>query len=179
MSRRSKIDQLGAEVRTRIEQDLISANFSGYKAKTQEYTEAGVDVGGVGALHRYGQRLERKIAALKASTEAAQMIVAAVPDSQDARSQAVVGLVQTEVFEVLLALQEASQEDDPGERVKLLSQAARAVADLSRASVHVKRFATEMQAKTVAAVEQQATAAGLSGDVVALLRQAIVGALAT
>ena len=56
-------------------------------------------------------------------------------------------LVQTEMFDLLVNLQEAQDEDDPGARVKLLGNAAHAMADLARASLKQKEWAAGVKAK--------------------------------
>ena len=55
-------------------------------------------------------------------------------------------LVQSEMFDLLVNLQDA-EDAGPDERVKLLSNAARAIADLSRASIHQKKHAASVQAQ--------------------------------
>lgn len=175
----SKIDLLPADVRTGIEQDLIESHFCGYKEKAAEYAEAGVDVGGKSGLHRYGQRLQRKIAAIKATTEASRMIAEAAKDDEDQRSAAVIALIQSDLFEVLLALQEAAAAE-PSERLGMLVAAAHGMAKLTSASVGQKKHAqaTRQQAEAaVGQVQQIAQRAGLSGDAVAAMREAILGAL--
>jgi hypothetical protein len=176
---RSKIDLLPADVRATIDQDLIGANFSDYEGKATAYTVAGLDVGGRSGLHRYGQRLQHKIAAIKATTEASRMIAEAAKDDEDQRSAAVIALIQSDLFEVLLALQEAA-DAEPAERMDMLVTAAHGMARLTAASVHQKKhaLATRRQAEAAAGqVQQLAQQAGLSGDTVAAMREAILGAL--
>lgn len=80
-----------------------------------------------------GKKLERRLSAIRASTEAAKLIQAQANDDKDARSEALTALVQTELFEAILALQEA---DDPEanleDRVAMLSNAAKNIATLTR-----------------------------------------------
>ena len=103
---------------------------------------------GKSSIHRYGQKIERRFAAIKASTEAARMLTEGASDDQDARSEAVIALVQTELFESIINLQEAGDEDiDPADRIGLLSSAAKNIATLARASVNQKKFRLEEQAR--------------------------------
>ncbi|MCL1962356.1 MAG: DUF3486 family protein [Desulfovibrionaceae bacterium] len=98
------------------------------------------------ALHRYGAKLERRLAAIRASTEAAKLIQAQAGDDKDARSEALTALVQTELFEAILSLQEASDEDiDQQDRVAMLSSAAKNIATLTRSSVNLKKFQAEVE----------------------------------
>jgi Protein of unknown function (DUF3486) len=101
------------------------------------------------AIGRYGQNLERRLSAIRASTEAAKMISAQAGDDKDARSEALTALVQTELFEAILTLQEANDEElDPGERIGMLSNAAKNIATLTRSSVNLKKFQSEVEEST-------------------------------
>lgn len=150
MARRSSIDGLPEEVRRWLERALAESNFSGYQLLEEVLREKGYQIS-KSAIHRYGQKIERRFAAIKASTEAARMLTEGAADDQDARSEAVIALVQTELFESILNLQEAGEEDiDPADRIGLLSSAAKNIATLARASVNQKKFRLELQAKVQA-----------------------------
>jgi len=164
VARRSNIGKLPASVRTWLEKALIDRNFSGYAQLEAMLREQGYQLSR-SAIHREGQKLERRLSAIKASTEAARLITEVAADDQDARSEALHALVQTELFDTILNLQEASEADiDPKERVKLLSAAAKNIATLTRASVNLKRFQTEVRERVQAAasdIERIARRGGL------------------
>ena len=108
------------------------------------------------------------------------MLTEGASDDQDARSEAVIALVQTELFESIVNLQEASDEDvDPSDRIALLSKAAKNIATLSRASVNLKQYQATVraevakQAAAIAATE--AKGAGLSDEVAETIRRKILG----
>ncbi|MFZ5659182.1 MAG: DUF3486 family protein [Pseudomonadota bacterium] len=178
MARRSSIDGLPEEVRRWLERALADANFSGYHALEEMLRDKGYQIS-KSAIHRYGRKIERRFAAIKASTEAARLLTEGAADDQDARSEAVIALVQTELFESILNLQEAGDEDvDPAERIGLLSSAAKNIATLARASVNQKKFRLEVQARAEAAaanVEKIARRGGLSAEAVEQLRREILG----
>lgn len=178
MARRSTISTLPEAVRAWLDAALVEGNFSGYELLEDLIRDKGYQIS-KSAIHRYGQPLQRRLEAIKASTEAARIITEGAADDQDARSEAVIALVQTDLFEAMIALQEAQAEDiDPAERLKLLSTAGRCVADVSRASVGLKRYQAEMRARVTAAAdaaERIATKGGLSADAVAQLRREILG----
>jgi hypothetical protein len=154
MARRNSVAQLPKPVRDWLDQALLAGNFSGYQALEDALRERGCTVS-KSAIHRYGQKIERRFAAIKASTEAARMLTEGAADDQDARSEAVIALVQTELFESIVNLQEAGDEDiDPAERIGLLSSAAKNIATLARASVNQKRFRLDEQAR----IEREARA---------------------
>lgn len=183
MAKRSKVEQLPPELKEWLDDALIRNNFGKYSALAAALNERGqalnikADISKSG-LHRYGSNLERKLSAIKASTEAAKLIARQAPDDADDRSAAVISIIQTEVFDVLVALQEAEAADEPMVRAKLLATLAKNVATLTRASVHQKRHAIEVRSKAEAAadkVSRLAKKGGLSGSTVEQIRREILG----
>lgn len=178
MGRRSAVETLPPEFRAWLDKELIDSNFSGYEALEAALAERGIAIS-KSAIHRYGQPLQRRLAAIKASTEAARMLTEGAADDQDARSEAVIALVQTELFETLVNLQEATDEAiDPAQRVTLLSKAAKNIATLSRASVNLKKYQASVRASVKAAADSVASVAkkgGLTADAVETIRREILG----
>src|SRR5262245_53058081 len=123
MPPRSKIEQLPEDLKAELRRRLIEDGFGGYVKHAAWLKESGHPIG-KSAVGVYGQSLQRKLDAICASTEAARLIAQAAPDDADERSNAIISLVQTEIFESLLALQEAAEESDPAERVAILGKAA-------------------------------------------------------
>lgn len=145
MVRRSSVEALPGEVRAWLDRSLVDGNFSGYAALEEELRGRGFEISR-SAIHRYGQPLQRRLAAIKASTEAARLITEGAADDADARSEAVIALIQTELFESIVSLQEAADaETDPIERMNALSAVAKNVATLTRASVGLKKFQSDLR----------------------------------
>lgn len=181
MARRAKIEGLPQDVRRWLERALSESGFSGYEELEELLKEKGYAIS-KSAIGRYGLKIQRRFAAIKASTEAARMLTEGAADDQDARSEAVVALVQTEMFEAILAMQEGANEDgepmDPADRVAVLSKAAKNIATLTRASVSLKRFQQEVKDRVKAAADsavELARANGLSADAVESIRREILG----
>lgn len=176
--RRSKVSQLPDDVRKQLDAELLKRGFSGYDALETWLHGLGISVS-KSSIHRYGQNLQRKLGAIKASTEAAKLIAAEAPDDADHRSGAVISMIQTEVFDVLVALQELDDPDvDTLKRAKLLSTLAKNVATLSRASVHQKRHELEIRAKVAAAqktITAAAKKAGASKELIKLVEEQLMG----
>lgn len=107
------------------------------------------------------------------------MLTEGAADDQDARSEAVIALVQTELFESIINLQEAGEEGmSDGDRIGLLSKAAKNIATLARASISLKKFQQEVRAKAAKAAETIAATvkkAGLTADAVDSIRREILG----
>lgn len=181
MSARGKIEGLPVDVRHWLERALTESGFSGYEALEEMLAERGYSIS-KSAIHRYGQKIEKRFAAIKASTEAARILTEGAADDQDARSEAVIALVQTEMFESIVNLQEAEDEElDPADRIALLSKAAKNIATLARASVNQKKFRLEVQeetrrkllaeqAKQLDAVQKKG---GVTADTLAAIREAL------
>lgn len=174
----SKIDLLDEETRRGLEERIVANGFGGYVALADWLSERGYSIG-KSAVGAYGQKLERRLAAIKTSTEAARLIASAAPDDADERSNAIISLVQTEIFESLLALQDATDEDtDPAERVAILGKAAKNIATLTRASVARNKWAMEARAKldaAVADVRKLAAGAGVSEETLAAIDARLQG----
>jgi hypothetical protein len=187
MGRKSTISRLPAEVKSYIEAMLATGaqTLDELIADLQDRYPGEAKAGNLpsrAAVHRYGQKLDRRLVAIKASTQAAMMIREHAGDSQDARSEALTALVQTELFEAILSLQEAEDEDlDPGERIGMLSNAAKNIATLTRSSVNLKKFQAEVEETTRKKVleEQRAKidAMGSKGGVTEDTKKAIREAL--
>ncbi|MTD32531.1 DUF3486 family protein [Paludibacterium denitrificans] len=158
MAARTSVSMLPSAVREWLDQSLVEGNFSGYRALEEALRDKGFAIS-KSAIHRYGQKIERRFAAIKASTEAARLLTQGASDDTDARSEAVIALVQTELFDSIVNLQEASDEDVSNEdRIALLSKVAKNIATLSRASVNQKKFRLDEQAR----IEQKAREALLA-----------------
>lgn len=193
MGRKSSIERMPPEIRGHIQAMLATGSMTLDELVTnlKENFPAEFSAGELpsrSALHRYGAKLDRRLAAIRASTEAAKIIRAHAGDDQDARSEALTAMVQTELFEAILELQEAVEGDDennPAERVALLSKAAKNIATLTRSSVNLKEFQAKAEERArkrafeeaAATAETTAKAQGLSRQGVAALREAIMGAL--
>lgn len=154
MARKSTIYRLDPEIKAYIEAMLAtgSQTLDELIADLRERFPAAAHTGSLpsrSAVGRYGQKLERRLSAIRASTEAAKIIQAQAGDNSDARSEALTALIQTELFEAILDLQEADDPDlDAGERVGMLSTAAKNIATLTRSSVNLKQFQAKVEEDT-------------------------------
>lgn len=187
MGRKSTIARLPADVKSYIEGKLAEGRLTLDELLADirdRYPTAHSDgvLPGRTALHRYGNKLERRLSAIRASTEAAKIIQAQAGDNKDARSEALTALIQTELFEAILDLQESDDPDmDVGERVGMLSTAAKNIATLTRSSVNLKQFQAKVEEDTRKRLleEQRAKldAMGSKGGVTDETKQAIREAL--
>lgn len=146
MAPRSKISKMPPEVRDWLEQALVDNGFSGYQELAELLQEKGFDISHA-AVHRHGQKLARRLNAIKTSTEAAQLIAKAAPDSADNRSAAVAAMIQTGLFDALMDLQEADEMLSAEARIEVLSKASQGFAKLFAANLLQKKRADEIKAK--------------------------------
>lgn len=174
MGSKSKIFTLPPELRAQLERILADQTHGGYEALAQWLAEQGYNIG-KSSIHRYDQRLQAVMGRIRASTEAARLIAQASPDDADEHSAAVLRMVQSSLFEAMTRVTEAA-DADPAEQVKLLSHAARAISDASRASITQKRWAEEVRGK-LDALEKEAGKGGrtLDAETLKAVRTALYG----
>jgi Protein of unknown function (DUF3486) len=153
VGKRSVISQLPPDERQRLEQVLIANGFSNYRGIAEEMTDRGYPVG-KSALQRYGKTFEERLATLKLSHDFAIAYKQALPDEAGARAEVLTDLAQDTLFNLVLQLQNrANQLSDEAEDEELtnlstlLSRVTKAIADVNRSGVTVKRYANEIRAK--------------------------------
>lgn len=182
MPRRSKIAQYPKAVRDWLEQLVIARNFSGYEQFTKDAAarlkELGLPAFGKSAAHRFGSKLEAKMAAMQDTSQAMITMADAFPDDAGKRSTATLAMVEMGLFDVMYLLRQADATTDPAERIKLLSRAGKTISDLTRAGVTLKKYqaALEEQVRVVAAnAAKIGKKGGLSASAIDAIRREILG----
>ncbi|MEW6562747.1 MAG: DUF3486 family protein [Pseudomonadota bacterium] len=171
MPPRSKISKLPKAVKDWLDKALAENGFADYELLAADLKERGYDIS-KSAIHRYGQDFENRLGALRMASEQAKAIVQSSNDDEGAVSEALMRLVQEKLFQTLLDFK-----IDPDKPVNLAS-AAKAVAELARATVSQKKWQAEVQAKAVIAadsVESIAKRGGLSAEALDTIRRDILG----
>jgi len=186
MGRKSTISRLAPEVKTYVEGLMAAGRLTldemivDLQRRFPGEAKNGV-LPSRSALQRYGPKLERRLVAVKAFTEASEAIDAHAKDLGDSRSAALTAIVQQELFDAIINLGDASDPDmDPADRIGMLSAAAKNIATLARSSVNTKQFQAKVAAETRAQIlaEQRAKLTELgktgavSADVLALVIKA-------
>ena len=82
MAQRSTVELLPEEVRHALERRLAESGFSNYSELTDWLKSQGYEISR-SAVHRFGQKVERRFASIKASTEAARLIAEGASDEGD------------------------------------------------------------------------------------------------
>lgn len=159
MPNNSVFDGLSPEEIAKIEAEIANRNFKGYSDLSDWCKSHGWEIER-GALWNRGSKLKKQLQNVKNATQVAKMYVDVSADDAGALSEATLSLVQSGLFEVLSSMQEAEETDDPSERIKLFSTAARAAADVGRASISQKKWRIEVKTKLdiqLAKLEQEAS----------------------
>lgn len=171
MGQRSAVLALPEPIRKELEQKLIRNGFAGYRELTDWLEAKGFEIS-KSAIHRYGQRFEDRVEAVRMATQQAKAIVESTPDDEGAVSEALMRLVQEKIFQVLMEL-----EIDTSKPMNLAS-VAKSIAELSRATVTQKKWQAEVREKAQRAAESVADVAkkgGLSPEAVDAIRRQILG----
>lgn len=171
MPRRSKVEQLPAEIKAWLDQALAQNNFSEYELLSAELKKRGCEISR-SSLHRYGQEFEERLKTLRMVTEQARAVVQASPDDDGAVNDALVRLTQEKMFGILM---EINVDPDTVDLAKL----ARAVAELGKASVAQKRWQMEARKQALEEAAKEAGIAaksvGLTDDAVEQIKRRILG----
>ena len=187
MGRKSSIDRLDPEIKAYIQAMLASGSqtLDELIADLQARYPAAATAGSLpsrSAVGRYGKKLEQRLASVRATTEAMRLVREHAGDEMDARSEALMAMVQTELFEAMMALKEADDPDtDPAERVALLSTAGKHLATLTSGSVRLKRYQAEAEERgrkklleeQRAKLEAMPNKGGVTADTKAKIREAL------
>jgi hypothetical protein len=146
----SLIDQLPNTTKAELDKKLIESGFSGYRELSQWLTDQGFEIC-KSSIGKYGKGFKDRLAALKLSHDFAIAYKEALPDDLGARGQVLNELAQDSLFNLLLQLQRRAQDlgdgDDLSGISKLLSTTTRAIADVNRSDVAVRKYAADVRAK--------------------------------
>lgn len=170
MGQRSKILDLPADTRAELDAKLITGGFRGYEQLEAWLDGKGYEVG-KSSIHRYGSKLEQRVAELKRSTDQAKALVAASPDEAGDMSEALMRLLQEKLFTLLMEM-------DVDPENANLGAIAKAMAPLARASIALKKYSAEVAEKArnaADAAEKIARKGGLTAEAVDTLRREILG----
>lgn len=183
MPPRSKIAQLPDELRRWLHEALVERAYGDIVAVTDElnakFKEAGIATYiGKSAVGAESQKLRRAQESIRTATEAAKLIADSSRDDGNVRGEAVMALIETEMFECILQVREAADIDDPLDRLTAISSAAKNVAGLSRARVNQAKHRIELDARVKSeadAITKIAASGGLSATQVNEIRSRILG----
>jgi Protein of unknown function (DUF3486) len=155
MPKPSLISQLPQDVQRKLDQELITNGFSNYAGLADWLAKEGFTIS-PSSIHRYGKDFKAKVENIKLLTAQAKAIVENVGDDDNAVGEALSTLAQSKLFDLLLKIDIDSElEGDEGESKKNVDflGLVRAVSQLNRSSVTVKKFREEMKEKARKAMD--------------------------
>jgi hypothetical protein len=179
----SKIAQLPDEIRTWLHRTLVERAFGDIVGVTDELQamlrQSDVKMAiGKSAVGVEALKIKRAQESIKASTEAAKLIAESSRDDGDARGEALMALISSDMFDCLMKAREAESEEDPVTRLAIMGEAAKAATRLTEASVKQRRWRREVETKAKEAADAVAKIAktgGLQANQVAEIRAQILG----
>lgn len=172
-----KIAMLPPEVREELDRRLIANGFGSFVALSEWLASLGFEIS-KSTIGVQSKRLARRIDAVKASTQAALAMEDATRDDADARSNAIYAQFQSGIFDALLAYADAETEEDPAERLALLTRAGKDFAAVGRGNIARNKWAVDVRAKMDAArdeIRKLATGAGVSPETMAAIDARLQG----
>jgi hypothetical protein len=132
------------------------------------------------AIHKYGQKFERKLDAVRLATEQARIVCEQFKDDDAQMQSALMRLVQTRLFEVLTAANEMGQGSATEEGATIapvnITALARSVSGLVRAESEHRKWAERARAGVAEAEKKvdEAQAKGLSKDAAAQIKAVLL-----
>ena len=108
----------------------------------------------------------------------AKILARVAPDDAGDRANALMAMVQTELFEAMLGMEEAVNQEDKIARIAVLNKVAKNIATLTRASVARNKHAIELREKVLLEaanrVESAAQARGMNKEEAGFWRQQVL-----
>ena len=173
MPPKSKIYALPAPVQAWLDETLASNGGQQFKALELKLADKGFKISD-SALQRYhANDLEPRLQALKLATESARTVAAAMGENDGTMLEALTGLCQERLFNLLMVV------DPDNVDGAIMAKLARAISDLAKASINVKKFVQDARTKALneAAdqVQKTAKAAGATDEMIERIRADILG----
>jgi hypothetical protein len=165
MPKPSKYSQLPLDIQEKIDQWLVQHGFSGYRELSEMLSGLGYEISKT-ALNEYGKRFRREFNEMKTHKQMARIMCDEFGDSEGSVGAALAQLNQTKLFKALMELgdppalstEAEDGEDDINDDTKSdtkntilmnnwydnLAKLTRAIANLNRSTIPVKKFREEM-----------------------------------
>lgn len=147
MGRRSKVGGLPTDLIEELNRRLVANGFGDYEALADWLAEQGHAIS-KSSLHRHGSQLEAEFEAAMGRARSMQALARATRESGDTDASlmgAASEILQDNLLRISLAVDRAAL--NPAEGAKILSQVARAFADVGRFDLSLRRFQDEQKAK--------------------------------
>jgi hypothetical protein len=162
-----KIKKLPPDLKEQLDQMLMGGTMHSCRQLSKWLGDNGFEISHA-AIHKYGQKFERRLDAIKMATEQARIVCEQFKDDDEQMQSALMRMVQTRLFEVLVAANERTTESADGEEATIapvnITALARSVSGLARAETEHRKWVDRARAGVAAAEKKidEAQAKGLS-----------------
>jgi hypothetical protein len=178
-----KIKRMPLDLKQELDKLLSDGTFHSCRQLAKWLGDNGFEISHA-AIHKYGQKFERKLDAVRMATEQARIVCEQFKDDDVQMQSALMRLVQTRLFEVLTAANEMGQgsaNEEEGATVATIAPVnitalARSVSGLVRAESEHRRWAERARAGVAEAEKKvdEAQAKGLSKDAAAQIKAVLL-----
>jgi hypothetical protein len=178
-----KIKRMPPDLKQKLDKLLSDGTFHSCRQLAKWLGDNGFEISHA-AIHKYGQKFERKLDAVRMATEQARIVCEQFKDDDVQMQSALMRLVQTRLFEVLTAANEMGQgsaNEEEGATVATIAPVnitalARSVSGLVRAESEHRRWAERARAGVAEAEKKvdEAQAKGLSKDAAAQIKAVLL-----
>ena len=173
MPPKNKVYTLPEPIRAWLDETLAANGGQQFAALEAQLKAKGFAISD-SALQRYhAGDLAPRLQALKLATESARTVAAAMGENDGTMLEALTGLCQERLFTLLMEVDTTNIDGS------ILAKLARAIGDLARASINVKKHVAEARTKALeeaaAAVTEPAKRGGLSDEAADAIRRQILG----
>jgi Protein of unknown function (DUF3486) len=150
------IDLLPAAIKSELDDRLIQSGFGGYVGLSEWLKEQGCEIS-KSSLGEYGKDFKDRLAALKLSREMAIAYQKNLPDDQGAQAEMLTTMAQDVMFNYLMKVQDFANSSAAEEEIEemkgmtsVVSSVVRAIAQLNRSDMAIKKQMSEVKSKVVA-----------------------------
>jgi hypothetical protein len=172
MPPKNKVYTLPEPIRSWLDETLAANGGQQFAALEEELAAKGYKISD-SALQRYhANDLQPRLQALKLATESARTVAAAMGENDGTMLEALTGLCQERLFNMLMAIGPDSEIDET-----VMAKLTRAISNLATASINVKKHVADSRAKALeeaaAIVKKTATKAGMTAEAVQMVQDEI------
>lgn len=175
-----KIRRLPEHLKIELDRRLSAGTFRSWRILSDWFSENGYEISHA-ALHKYGQKFDRRLESIRLATEQARIVCAQFKDDDVQMQTALLRLVQTQLFEVLSAVnQRTTSGPSNGGAEKIapvnITALARSVSGLVRAETENRKWAERARVAVATANKKldEAREKGLSTDAADQIRAVLM-----
>lgn len=172
MPPKNKVYTLPEPIRAWLDETLAANGGQQFAALEEQLASKGFKISDSSLQRYHAQDLAPRLQALKLATESARTVAAAMGENDGTMLEALTGLCQERLFTLLMEVDTSNI--DGG----ILAKLARAIGDLARASINVKKHVSEARAKALeeaaATIEKTAAQAGVSQETIQRIRRDVL-----